>query len=229
MADYRFPDDHHRQVHGQRRKTDKRLGLMNAGGVANTISARIILESELISVEDLHPLLTQFNSYQQLTAAEILEIDLPARNRVDALLRCEFFEEKQLRELACDFTEHTLFVFERRSTHDTGPQRCVDVARLYLEGVETLQALQETIVAAIPAVWQFEGTKFISAFEAGLAATFLGYKDAAETARLVARHTQRAAHRNLWESRKSNVEPMTGIEREAAWQLKRITKKLFKI
>jgi hypothetical protein len=198
---------------------------MNSGELAKTIQTRVIFDSELISAEESYPLLIHFNSRQQITAAEILELDLPAKNRVDALLQYEFFGARQLRDLACDFIEHTLHIFEERSTGEHRPRRCVEVARLPLKGSER-EKLQRTIEEAIPIVWQLAGTEFVGAFEAGLAATFLNYEDAAEMTRLVARHTQRAAHRKLWESRKSNLQPMTGREKEATWQLKRIVEML---
>jgi hypothetical protein len=76
-------------------------------------------------------------------------------------------------------------------------------------------------------VWQFDKTEFIGAITAGLATTFLDYHDAAIMARLVATHTQKAAHRKEWESRKSSLELMTKGEKEATWQLACISKMLF--
>ncbi len=39
---------------------------------------------------------------------------------------------------------------------------------------------------------------------------------------------QRAAHRRVWEKRKSNLELMIERETEAVWQLKRISEKLIR-
>lgn len=191
-----------------------------------TISLDILLESELISKEESQSLSVKFASRPVFTATEILELDLPARNRVDALLRPEFLSERQLRELACDFAEHTLPIFESRAPRDRHPRKCLEIARLHLMSVSSSEEMQKAISEAIPAVWRFDKTEFASAFEAGLVTTFLDYEDAAELARIVAKQTQRAAHLYLWEQRKSNVEPMIGRELEACWQLKRIVKKL---
>lgn len=191
-----------------------------------TIPAQLILDSELISVEETYPLLSLPELHPQLTAAEVLALDLPAKNRVDALLRHEFLEERQLRELACDFVEHTLHVYEIRSPDDSRPRKCVAAARLRLSGAVSQGELQTIIKEAIRSVWRFEGTEFAGAFQAGCAATFLGGMDAGEIARLVAAYTQRAAHREAWERRGSNLQLMTGREREAMWQLRRIVKKI---
>lgn len=192
----------------------------------NTIPAQVILDSELISVGDARLLHRLIESNTQLTAAEILCLDLPARNRVDALLRHEFLEEGQLRELACDFVERALHIYEVRSPSDDRPRKCVEVARLRLKGAASSEELQAVVTQAIRAVWRFEGTKFDGAFQAGFAATFLNCEDAGEAARLAAFHTQIAAHREIWESRKSNFQLMVKKEKEATWQLKHIVEKI---
>jgi hypothetical protein len=51
-------------------------------------------------------------------------------------------------------------------------------------------------------------------------------EDAAQMAREVAARARMAAHHKEWESRKSNVEPMFAREKEAAWQLAQIIKRL---
>lgn len=191
-----------------------------------TILAQVILDSELLSAEETHPLHRLFQSHPQLTVAEVLDLDLPAKNRVDALLRHEFLEERQLRELACVFAEHTLHVYEVHSLEDRHPRNCVEVARLWLEGIVSQDELQAVITEAIRAVWHFEGTEFVGAFHAGFAATFLGGDDAGEMARAVAIYAQRATHREMWERRNSNLQLMTGREREATWQLRHVVKKI---
>lgn len=191
-----------------------------------TIPAQVILGSDLLSIEETAPLLRLFQSHPQLTAAQVLDLDLPVKNRVDALLRHEFLDERQLRELACAFVEHTLHVYEVSSLEDRRPRNCLEVARLWLKGAVSQDELQAVIAEAIRAVWRFEGTEFVGVFYAGFAATFLGGNDAGETARAVAIYTQRAAHREAWERRKSNLQLMLGREREATWQLRHIVKKI---
>jgi hypothetical protein len=190
------------------------------------ISLDVLLNSELISREEADPLRVKFKGHPWFTAHEVFELDLPARNRVEALLRSEFLSERKLRDLACDYAQHTLSIFSDRVPHEQRLHRCLRIARLYAMGVAGIEKLQAAILESIPAVWQFEGTEFTSSFEAGLAVTFLDYKHTAEMVQLVARHTQRAAHLNKWERRKSWSMPMIAGELEATWQLKRIALRL---
>lgn len=192
---------------------------------ANTISSNVLLSSRLLSAEDSHPLSVELEERLQLTSSEIVSLDLPARNRVEALLRNEFLAEHQLRELACEFAEHTLHIYGEHSPKNRHPHQCIEAARQYLAGAN-IDRLQAAIKEAIPVIWRLEGTRFVGAFTAGLAATLLDYPEAAELARIVALHTQRAAHRKEWESRKSNLEPMVVREKEATWQLAYIVEKL---
>lgn len=190
-----------------------------------TISADILLRSELLSAEEAHLLSLQLENRPLLTASEIISLDLPAKNRVEALLQSEFLGEKRLRALACDFAEHTLYMFEEHAREDRHPHQCVEAARRYLEGA-SMKGLHTTINEAIPVVWRLEKTAFVSAFTAGVAATFLGNHDAAVMVRHVANHTQRATHYKEWESRESDLELMFGREMEATWQLTRIAEML---
>ena len=189
--------------------------------LANTIPSNVLLSSRLLSAEDASTLSTELAHHSQLVSSEIIGLDLPARNRVESLLQNEFLDEHQLRELACEFVEHTLHIYEEQAPRDRHPHQCVEAARQYLAGAG-IEGLQAAIKETIPAVWQLHGTVLIAAFEAGMAATFLDYHDAAEMARVVTQHTQRAAHRKEWECRKSDLELMIGREKEATWQLTRI-------
>lgn len=192
-----------------------------------TISVGVLLDSDLITTEESYDLIERYVTYPQITAAEILELDLPAKNRVEALLRREFLTEKHLRALACDFAEHTLYVFEAHAPGDHRPHKCLGTAALLnMEGAGTWEQLQRVIEEARPAMWRFEGTKHVGALEACRAALMVGHEDAARMAREVAICSQVAAHRNAWESRKSSVEPMTKREMEAAWQLEKIVENL---
>jgi hypothetical protein len=191
-----------------------------------TIPAHILLESVLLSEEESFPLQGRFHPRQSITAEDVLELELPAKVRVDALLRYEFLGEKQLRSLACDFAMHTLHIFSSRVPDDSILRRCLSAARKHIRGDVRLRELQAAVKEAVPVVWKLEGTPYVSAFEAGLAVTFLDYKNASELTRVVAVQTQKAAQRMQWENRKSNVQPLTAREREAAWQLSRIIRKL---
>ena len=191
-----------------------------------TISIGILLKSDLITTEESYDLIERYVFNPQITAAEILELDLPAKNRVEALLQPEFLTEAQLRQLACDFAEHVLPIFEARASDDRRPRRCVEVARLHLAGNATWQELQAVVRDARPSMWRFQGAEFKSAFEASYAVLRLDYEDAGAASRDVARYAQLAAHYKGRESRQNNVTPMLGREREAAWQLSRIVEEL---
>lgn len=193
----------------------------------NTISLDILLKSDLITPEESYGLIERFVHDPRITASEILQLDLPSKNRVEALLRTEFLSEAQLRELACDFAAHTLHLFEAHLPLDRRPHKCLGMATLFnMNVVGTWEQLQKVIREARPAMWRLEGTEHVGAIEACRAALLLGGKDAAQVAREVAMCAQAAAHRAAWERRGSSVEPMIAREVEAAWQLAQIASRL---
>lgn len=185
-----------------------------------TISSDVLLSSKLLSADDSCILSIELEKRLRLTATDVIGIDLPARNRVEALLNKEFLEEIQLRELACEFAEHTLYVFESDYLGDTRLRRMVDVAKLYYTDGANHEQLQAAFVEAWHAIKRFTCDVYQSAFASGLAATLL-YEGEAETmARSVALWSQNAVHRREWEQRKSDFKPILGREKEATWQLK---------
>ena len=192
-----------------------------------TIPVEVILKSDLITTEESHFLLERSVLKPQISAAEILELDLPAKNQVEALLQSDFLNESNLRDLACDFARHTLYIFEQHAPGDYRPHECLSAAFLLNTwGLGTWENLEQTIREARPAMWQFQGTEYIGAFEACRAALLVGNEDAARMAREVAVCSQIAAHRYMWENRKSISEPMIAREKEAAWQLAQVVEKL---
>jgi hypothetical protein len=194
-----------------------------------TIPLDVILNSDLITNEESYPLIGAFSHRPYLSAEEILALDLPAKNRVEALLRHEFLTEKQLRKLACDFAEHVLHVFEELSPDDFRPRACVQAARLYADGVIDIKTLEIVLNEARPSMQRFRGTRHIGAFEVGWTVLLFDSEDAALMAQEVAVCTQKAAHRKAWETRKSNLELITEREAEAVWQLKQIADKFLPI
>lgn len=187
-----------------------------------TIHLHIILASDLITNEESYSLIGAFSHRPYLSAKEILALDLPAKNRVEALLRHEFLTEKQLRRLACDFAEHVLHVFEGLAPDDFRPRACVQAARLYADGVMNVEMLRIALDAARPSMQGFRGTEHIGAFEVGWAVQLFDGEDATLMAQEVAVCTQRAVHCKAWKNRKNDLEIMTEREKEAAWQLKQI-------
>lgn len=191
-----------------------------------TISSNLLLSSELLSAEDSFHLSIELKQRLQLTASEIIELDLPARNRIEALLQKEFLHEAQLREFACDFAEHTLPVFEWYCPNDSRPRRFVETARLYHAGQTSNEKLQAGFTETWHAIEQLNEGRSKGAYASGLAVSLLYSGKADNMARDVALWAQHAAHRMAWESRESDFEPMIESEREAVWQLKRIVEKL---
>jgi hypothetical protein len=191
------------------------------------ISSNVLLSSGLLSTEDYTCLSIELEECW-LTPSQIISIDLPARNRVEALLRKEFFGECQLRELSCDFAEHTLHIFERYCPDDPRPRKVVEIARLYYSGSIGEGRLKDAFVEAWRAIERFKDNVYKAAFASGIAASLLYSGEAEKMARDVAVWAQNAAHRREWEGRKSNFQPMFGREKEAAWQLKHIATKITK-
>lgn len=191
-----------------------------------TVSSNVLLSSELLSNEDSFSLSIELNGREQLTALEVIELDLPARNRVEALLQKAFLEENHLRELACDFAEHTLRVFEWYCPSDTHPRDFVRSARLYYAGRIGKEKLREAFIETWNSIEPFNEGRYKAAFASGLAASLLYSGEADKVARDVAICSQNAFHLKEWEGRRSNFVPMIGREREAVWQLKRIAKRL---
>jgi hypothetical protein len=191
-----------------------------------TIPLGVLLTSDLITTEESRLLVGACTQRPYLSAAEVIALDLPAKNRVEALLRHEFLTEKQLRSLACNFAEHVLHVFEELAPEDFYPRACVEAASLYADGTIDIRMLRIALDKARPSMQKFRGTQHIGAFEVGWAVLLFDCEDAALMAQEIAVCAQRAAHRKMWENRKSNLDLFTAREMEAAWQLKQIVNQL---
>jgi|SRR5947209_10406570 len=193
-----------------------------------TIPLDVLLTSDLITTEESHLLVGACTQRPYLSAEEILALDLPAKNRVEALLRHEFLREKQLRSLGCDFAEHVLPVFEELAPEDFYPRACVEAARLYTDGIIGIRLLRIALDKAKASMQRFRGTQHVGAFEVGWAVLLFDGEDAALMTQEVAVCAQRAAHRKVWENRKSDLDLITGREMEATWQLKQIVGEFLK-
>ncbi|MGA9995650.1 MAG: putative immunity protein [Pyrinomonadaceae bacterium] len=187
-----------------------------------TISSDVLLSSELLSAEDSFSLSIELEHRIQLTASEILKLALPARNRVEALLQKEFLEEEHLRELACDFAERTLQVFECYCPSDPRPRKFVEIARHYYVGKASRKKLKTAFVETWRAIEGFTDRPYKGVFASGLAISLLYPDEADKMAQKVALWAQNAVQRREWENRSSDFELIIGREREAIWQLSRI-------
>jgi hypothetical protein len=85
---------------------------------------------------------------ERCTATDILRMDIPAKDRLWAVLREEFLSEKLLQVAACDFAEHVLPLYERQYPDNNAPRDCIEVRRRYIEGEATDEELREAEAAA---------------------------------------------------------------------------------
>jgi hypothetical protein len=100
-----------------------------------------------------------------LTALEILDLDIPGEDRLWAVLRNEFFTDRELRELACDFAESVIHIYERDCPGDDRPRNAINIARRFAHGDATADELAAaraaTWDAARAAAWDAETEKQI--------------------------------------------------------------------
>lgn len=89
----------------------------------------------------------------EISAQEILDLNIPVEDRLWAVLRNDFFTDSELRLLACDFTEHTLHIFERAHPGDARPRETIEVARRYAHGEATDEELAAARRAARLVAW----------------------------------------------------------------------------
>jgi hypothetical protein len=88
---------------------------------------------------------------ERCTATDILRMDIPAKDRLWAVLREEFLSEKTLQIAACDFAEHVLPVYENRYSDNNAPRHCIEVKRRHIEGEATDKELWGAMTAAAAA------------------------------------------------------------------------------
>lgn len=92
------------------------------------------------------------------TKDELLDIPIPHENRL--WLVYLLTDEKILRELACDFAEAVLPIYEQKFPKDMRPRNAVEVARRWIEGKATddeLKTAGDAAMAAAKATGEPEG------------------------------------------------------------------------
>ena len=90
-----------------------------------------------------------FAGRENLTILDILALDIPAADRLWAVLRNEFFTDEQLHTLACDFAEHVVHL----CGDDPRPQAAIDAKRAWLRGEISAAAWAAASAAAWDAAW----------------------------------------------------------------------------
>jgi hypothetical protein len=140
-----------------------------------------------------------FAGREQMTALEILDLDIPTRDRIWAVLHPELIDVIDLHGLACDFAERSM-LSERKACREPDPRlwAAIDAKRRWLAGEAT---------------------------DAELAAAREAAREAARVAaRVAARAAEEAAARAAWAAA---WEAAAG-EAERTWQLARIREVLEK-
>jgi hypothetical protein len=62
--------------------------------------------------------------------------------------------EKTMRLLACDFAEHTLYIFEKQYPEDKRPRQSIETSRRYAEGEATQEELDAAWASARASAWE---------------------------------------------------------------------------
>ena len=78
---------------------------------------------------------------ERWTALDILALDQPPGDLLWVVLRTELIPERVLHELACDFAEHVLYLFERVRPEDGRPRAAIEAKRAWLRGEITDEQL----------------------------------------------------------------------------------------
>jgi hypothetical protein len=120
---------------------------------------------------------------ERCTAADILRMDIPAKDRLWAVLREEFLPKRLLARAACDFAEHVLPIYEERYPDDNAPRHCIEVKRRHIGGKATDEELWGAMTAADAAA----AAAYHAAYHAARAAAHSAAYDSAE-------HEWQAAH-----------------------------------
>ena len=133
---------------------------------------------------------------KSLTPLEISALDIPAADRLWVLLRPEIIPEKLLHELACQFAEYSLHIFEKKYPDDKRPRLAIEAKRAWIKGEISDEELSIARDAAGDAAWAARAAARAARAAAGYAAWAArdAARDAAwDAARAAARDAARAA------------------------------------
>ena len=132
-----------------------------------------------------------FAGREALSAAEILDLNIPLTDCFWGVLREHFFVESDLHLMGAAFAESILSAFENKYPDDTRPRNAVKAARLYALGEIDKNELAAARAAARAAAWAAAGSAVRSAAEA--AAWAAAWAAAGSAARAAAEAAARAA------------------------------------
>jgi len=107
-----------------------------------------------------------FAGREALTAADIVNlVDIPALDKMFAILHPEFLTEQQAHYLACDFAETALPAFERLFPTDTAPRLAVEAKRAWIRGEISDEELIAARAAARARVRELDTTRNTGEFD----------------------------------------------------------------
>jgi hypothetical protein len=85
-----------------------------------------------------------FAGRETLTVIDMLRLDIPAQDRLWAVLREDCVDDRTLRLFACDCAERVLPLYEAEYPDDDRPRKAIETARRYADG----QATEDELAAA---------------------------------------------------------------------------------
>jgi len=88
------------------------------------------------------------NGHPEMTALEVLRLDIPISDRLWVVLRQEVLDDKTLRLFAFACAERVLPIYEVSYPDDMRPRNAIETARRYADGEATKEELEAAVDAA---------------------------------------------------------------------------------
>ena len=165
-----------------------------------------------------------FSGRKSVALKTVLKTDKIQHNdKLWLLLRTQFIPENDLHELACQFAEHVLPIFETEYSDDKRPRLAIEAKRKWLQGEITTNELK----AARDAAWAAWDAPWAAAWAARAArdAAWAAKAAARDAAWAAARDAAWAAARNAARAAKAaagNAARAAAWDAEEQWQIKQI-------
>ena len=70
---------------------------------------------------------------KKISAQAILKLDIPDKDKIWAVLRFEYFSQKELVLIACEIAMTTLSIFEKKYPEDRRPRDAIKAARKWVK------------------------------------------------------------------------------------------------
>jgi hypothetical protein len=102
---------------------------------------------------DRDEIMKLFSDKIELSALDIIALDIPTEDKFWAILRPELIPENTLHELACDYAEYSLPIWEKKYPDDKWPRLAIEAKRKWLKKEITDDELSAAESAAWSAAW----------------------------------------------------------------------------